>query len=120
MKTTKEQKLIRQYNEEFHFASDLEGADLYSLDESEVEDFEKWVKTYKTHKIEGISLIEIEPKKLKKGMLVLWGNQLLHINGKQDGMYLLGTNNTNEGLEPAFYPDNKTRVFQPVEIINLP
>jgi hypothetical protein len=37
-------ELIRKYNEEIHVGSGLTGDDLYTLDESEIEDFEKWCK----------------------------------------------------------------------------
>ncbi len=37
------EELIREYNETFHNGSDLEGEDLYTLDESELEDFEQWI-----------------------------------------------------------------------------
>lgn len=35
---------IREYNEEMHEGTTLEGEDLYTIDESEVEDFGKWLK----------------------------------------------------------------------------
>ncbi len=60
----------------------------------------------------------IEPKKLKVGMLVVWNKQLLQITGNEDGQWLLGTAHENIGLEPEFYPDGVTRVFQPVEILD--
>jgi len=37
-------QMIRKYNEEIHVGSGLTGDDLYILDESELEDFEKWCK----------------------------------------------------------------------------
>lgn len=51
MKTKKKniytRKLIREYNEDMHPGYDLQGEDLYTLDESELEEFENWIKRNK-------------------------------------------------------------------------
>ncbi len=44
-------KNIKAYNEDMHFASDLKGGDLYDIDESEEDDFKKWVARQTTTEV---------------------------------------------------------------------
>ena len=52
--TTKKEltKLIKDYNEEIHFASGLSAKQLLTLDESEIDEFILWVKTEKKINVE--------------------------------------------------------------------
>lgn len=53
-------QLIRQYNEETHLG--LEGEDLYTLDESEIEQFEKWKGQLASIPVkEGQEVLEVTP-----------------------------------------------------------
>ena len=45
--TTSKEQLIREYNEDMHPGYGLNDEDLYTLDESELEDFENWKKRNK-------------------------------------------------------------------------
>ncbi len=47
LQTYKSKMLYREFNEQMHQGSDLQGEDLYTLDESEVEDFNTWLKITK-------------------------------------------------------------------------
>lgn len=68
-----------------------------------------------------IKVAPFNPKKLKIGMLVLYNNQLLQITAWHDeeDKWYLGTEFVTNALEPEFYPDGKTRVFQPVYIVTI-
>lgn len=80
MRRTKEQKLIRQYNEEIHIASDLEGEDLYTLDESEVEDFDKWDRQKHTQYliVESINTLQDYDNELYVGVDLRFNNKNNH------------------------------------------
>ena len=61
-----------------------------------------------------------EPKRIRKGMLVLWGGQLMQINGKDpdgSGHWLIGDEYTNVAMEPEFFCGSNKRTFQPVVIV---
>lgn len=57
-------QIIRAYNEEMHVGSGLKGKALYTVDENELADFEKWVRknNYPTKDLHKIMKVT-EPKK---------------------------------------------------------
>lgn len=64
-----------------------------------------------------VTVTSFEPEKISVGMLVVFNDMLLQVNGKEGNEYLIGTATVNVSQEPAFTPSGK-RVFQPVQILD--